>query len=180
MLAAMPVLLGACTMVGSAPAPPGPTGVARAPLPVRDPGRAVDAGPTAAADGTRAPRRVTSQVVEIALESIGTPYVWGGTSEDGFDCSGLIQFAYAQVGVRLPRVSGAQIGAGSPVTPHPERLRPGDVLGFAEEGSGTTDHVGLYIGDGEFIHSSSSGVRVSAITERFWRAKLVAARRIVG
>lgn len=122
---------------------------------------------------------VTSRVVEIALESIGTPYVWGGTGADGFDCSGLIQYAYAQVGILLPRISRAQIGAGSPVAPDHRLLRPGDVLGFTEDGDGATDHVGLYVGGGDFIHSSSSGVRVSDLSNPYWRQRLVAARRIV-
>jgi len=177
MLASLPLLFGACTMVG-APPPPAPPAVDRAPVP-----RADGAGPAAPVGEETHPAPdlpITHQVVEIALESIGTPYMWGGTDEDGFDCSGLIQFAYAQVGIRLPRFSGAQIGAGSPVTPAPELLRPGDLLGFANGGSGATDHVGLYIGDGAFIHSSSTGVRISAITEPFWQHRLVAARRIIG
>lgn len=123
--------------------------------------------------------RITSQVVEIALESIGTPYVWGGTGTNGFDCSGLIQFAYGQVGILLPRISRAQIGSGSPIVPDPRRLRAGDVLGFSDDGDGATDHVGLYVGGGAFIHSSSSGVRVSELSNPYWRQRLVAARRIV-
>jgi murein DD-endopeptidase len=74
----------------------------------------------------------------------------------------------------------AQIGAGAPVPPDPGLLRPGDLLGFANGSSGRTDHVGLYFGEGAFIHSSSSGVRISEITEPFWQARLVAARRIIG
>lgn len=161
-------------MVG-APAPLHPPEVARAPTPVAEWG-----GPAASFDdaGTET-RRVTSQVVEIALESIGTPYVWGGTGADGFDCSGLIQFAYGQVGILLPRIGRAQIGSGSPIVPEPRNLRPGDVLGFTEDGDSATDHVGLYVGGGEFIHSSSRGVRVSELSNPYWRERLVAARRIV-
>jgi cell wall-associated NlpC family hydrolase len=180
MLAAIPPLLGACTMVGGPARHGGPPATEPAPVPAAEPHGSADAGTAAPDDEGAAPTLVTDQVVEVALESIGTPYLWGGTSEDGFDCSGLIQFAYAQVGVRIPRVSRAQIRAGSPVAPDPGLLRPGDVLGFADDGAGATDHVGLYIGDGEFIHSSSSGVRISEITDPFWRARLVAARRIVG
>lgn len=183
LLASMPTLLTACTMVG-APAPVGPPDAGPAahpaPLPAAEPVSSVRARPAPAADEALASSLVTDQVVEIALESIGTPYVWGGNGSNGFDCSGLIQFAYGQVGILLPRISTAQIGSGSPVEPDPHLLRAGDVLGFSESGTRRTDHVGLYIGGGEFIHSSSSGVRISALSNPYWRGRLVAARRIVG
>ena len=167
------VPLGACTMVGgptSEPAPaPGPPVVA-APIPTSSPG-------PDASDGSAA--TLTAEVVSVAVESIGTPYVWGGTGDDGFDCSGLIQYAYAQSGILLPRVSWAQIQAGSPVQPDPRRLRQGDVLGFSDGRSRVTEHVGLYIGGGDFIHSSSSGVRISSLESAYWETRLVAARRIV-
>jgi peptidoglycan DL-endopeptidase CwlO len=178
-LASLPTLLGACTMVG-APAPIGPPEAAPAPPPAAQPVSSVRARPAPAADEGPTASLVTNQVVEIALESIGTPYVWGGTGSNGFDCSGLIQFAYAQVGILLPRVSTAQIGSGSPISPDPQLLQPGDVLGFSDSGTRRTDHVGLYIGGGEFIHSSSSGVRISALGNPYWQGRLVAARRIVG
>lgn len=165
------VPLGACTMVGAPaprPAPPPGPSVVTAPWP--SPGPAATAEPTGS---------VTARVVSVALASIGTPYLWGGTGEDGFDCSGLIQYAYAQSGILLPRVSWAQIQAGSPVPADPRMLREGDVLGFSDGRTRATDHVGLYIGGGDFIHSSSSGVRVSSLDNDYWEARLVAARRIV-
>ena len=178
LLVATPALLGACTMVGAPGAPPTPpTTAAGPPPPSRTPAVAAPRGePTSELTTSR----VAAQVVEVALASIGTPYVWGGTGDDGFDCSGLIQYAYAQSGILLPRVSWAQIRAGSPVSPEPRLLRQGDVLGFTNGGNRSTDHVGLYIGGGDFIHSSSSGVRVSSLDNRYWRERLVAARRIVG
>lgn len=118
-------------------------------------------------------------VVELALASIGSPYEWGGTDANGFDCSGLIQFAYGEHGIRLPRTSRAQIRAGAPVDPAGNQLRPGDVLGFSRHARGETSHVGLYVGEGRFIHSSSTGVRISEITDPYWDVRLVAARRIV-
>ena len=123
--------------------------------------------------------RITAQVVVIALEAIGTPYEWGGTDENGFDCSGLIHYAYGLSGIALPRVSSAQIQEGSRVPLDPDRLRPGDILGFALNRGGKTSHVGLYVGGDEFIHSSSSGVEVSNIRNPYWTEHLVAARRIV-
>jgi cell wall-associated NlpC family hydrolase len=180
-LVSLPTLLAACTMVG-APAPIAPPEATPAPPPppAPVPASAVRARPAPEPVEDPASTLVTDQVVEIALESIGTPYIWGGTGSNGFDCSGLIQFAYGQVGILLPRVSRAQIGSGSPVAPDPRLLQPGDVLGFSESGTRRTDHVGLYIGGGEFIHSSSSGVRISALGNPYWRQRLVAARRIVG
>lgn len=122
---------------------------------------------------------VAERVVELALASIGRPYEWGGTDSNGFDCSGLIQFAYGEYGIRLPRVSRDQIRAGSPVGLAPDLLRPGDILGFSREVQGETSHVGLYVGDDRFIHSSTTGVRISDLTDPYWQERLVAARRVV-
>lgn len=154
-------------MVGGGVRPEiGPAAAETAPVPEAD-------------DGARAANRLTARVVEVALESIGRPYEWGGTDANGFDCSGLIQFAYGRLGIQLPRVSRDQIRSGSPVGPEPALLRPGDVLGFTADRSRRTSHVGLYIGGDEFIHSSSSGVRVSSLRNPYWQEHLVAARRIV-
>lgn len=173
LLGSMPMVLGACTLVGGAPPAPAPPRVEP------DPVATVEPASSDEIDEGRAADRVTARVVEIALESIGTPYEWGGTDANGFDCSGLIQFAYAKLGIRIPRRSTAQMRAGSPVAPDPTQLRPGDVLGFSYDSSRSTGHVGLYIGADEFIHSSSSGVRISTLDNPYWRQKLVAARRMV-
>ena len=174
----IPILLGACTMVG------GGVGAGLAPAPVAL-GPAGADGPAAhatAPDGGRPPEaaRLTARVVEVALASIGTPYEWGGSDSNGFDCSGLIRFAYGTVGVGLPRTSAGQLRVGAPVAPEPALLRPGDVLGFAGDGSGKADHVGLFIGADEFIHSGSSGVRISTLGNPYWRERLVAVRRPLG
>jgi cell wall-associated NlpC family hydrolase len=117
--------------------------------------------------------------VETALDAIGTPYLWGGTNENGFDCSGLIRYAYAAHGVEVPRVSRDQIRAGREVAPRAEALLPGDILGFTRELNRSVSHVGLYVGEGRFIHSSSGGVRLSNLADPYWREHLVAARRVV-
>jgi len=154
---------------------------ARLPPPPPPP-RLLDEAPSDAAaavrDESSAPS-LAEQVVELALESIGSPYKWGGTDSNGFDCSGLIQFAYGEHGIRLPRVSRAQMRAGASVGLEADGLKPGDVLGFSREAQGKTSHVGLYVGDGEFIHSSTTGVRISDLADPYWQARLVAARRIV-
>lgn len=183
--AATPLALGACTLVGggavpgSTPQPTGPYPGGGTAASRGGPGSGESPAAGAHAEGADAATRIATRVVDVALQSIGTPYEWGGTDANGFDCSGLIQFAYARLGIRLPRTSAAQIRAGSPVAPRPAVLRPGDVLGFSGDGSGKTDHVGLYVGSDEFIHSSSSGVRISSLRNPYWRGSLVAARRIV-
>jgi cell wall-associated NlpC family hydrolase len=129
--------------------------------------------------------RLTASVVETALAAMGSPYQWGGTTANGFDCSGLIQFAYAKHGVLLPRVSRDQARMGQVVDRNVTGLRPGDILAFSSEGAASrVTHVGLYVGGGQFIHSSSTGVKLSSLEtadgdSRWWQQRWVGARRIV-
>jgi len=123
-------------------------------------------------------------VVRTAIDAIGTPYQWGGTAANGFDCSGLIQYAYAQHGIRLPRTSRDQSTVGAVVTPVLEALQPGDVLLFSARPGGGVTHVGMYVGEHKFIHSSSTGVRVSVLDPSdsegaYWMPRWVGARRIL-
>ena len=126
---------------------------------------------------------LATNVVETALDAMGTPYQWGGSGENGFDCSGLIQFAFGQHGIILPRISRDQARSGIAVPKATDALAPGDVLTFAVDGNGVS-HVGLYVGDGMFIHSSSQGVRLSSLEaadgdSRWWQARWVGARRVL-
>lgn len=122
-------------------------------------------------------------VVAHVRAAIGRPYRLGGQDSSGFDCSGLIQAAYLAQGYRLPRVSRDQARAGRAVPLDPVALRPGDILAFAGDGE-RVSHVGLYVGEGRFIHSASRGVRESVLSEadpdgRWYVRRWVAARRIL-
>lgn len=126
---------------------------------------------------------IATSVVRTALDAMGTPYQWGGSGANGFDCSGLIQYAYGEHGVILPRVSRDQARTGIAVQKSVAALAPGDVLTFSVEGNGVS-HVGLFVGEGMFIHSSSQGVRLSSLTaadgdSRWWQARWVGARRVL-
>lgn len=124
------------------------------------------------------------QVVQTALDVMGTPYQWGGSDENGYDCSGLIQYAYGEHGILLPRVSRDQVRTGTLIEKDVAALLPGDILGFSINGGGVS-HVGLYVGQGTFIHSATSGgVKLSGLTggdpeSRWWRQRWVVARRIL-
>lgn len=146
-------------------------------------GRVVD---LATAEGiTRDKAELVAGVVETASGAMGTPYQWGGTGANGggFDCSGLIQYAYKQHGVQLPRVSRDQARVGVAVEKRMESLAPGDILTFANSGSQVT-HVALYVGEGKFIHSANGGVQMSLLSPtdsygKWWYKRWVGARRVV-
>lgn len=129
---------------------------------------------------------LADSVVETATEMMGRRYEYGGAGEggEGFDCSGLIQYAYAKHGIELPRRSVDQALRGRSVEKNPGTLRPGDLLTFSSSGGAVT-HVALYIGNGQFIHSASSGVQISLLSPddpygRWWYQRWVGARRILG
>lgn len=147
--------------------------------------------PRNAADGLRAigipaeKARLIGDVVSTALEEMGQPYVWGGTGDGsgGFDCSGLIHYAYGRHGIRLPRTSVGQAEAGVAIRREFGALLPGDILTFADRGGAVT-HVGLYVGEGRFIHTATRGVRLSRLAEddpdgNYWLRRWVGVRRIV-
>ena len=127
-------------------------------------------GPTT----TAVPASRYGGVVGIAMQYLGTPYVWAGASPAGFDCSGFVMYVYAQVGVSLPHSSGAQYGYGVAVSQG--ELQAGDLVFF--DGLG---HVGIYVGGGQFIHSPHTGdvVKISSLGDSWYAATYVGARRIL-
>ncbi|MFI9413381.1 MULTISPECIES: C40 family peptidase [Nocardia] len=106
-----------------------------------------------------APKSSGEIALDAAMSKVGSPYVYGAAGPNSFDCSGLVQWSYRQAGVELPRTSGAQLSAGSPVSLND--LQPGDLVSFYG-GS----HSGLYAGDGNVVHASTSGqpVKVAPIS----------------
>ena len=142
-------------------------------------GGAVAAGP-AGLGGPWAPEVAGSGLgaaaARAALGFLGVPYRWGGAAPDGFDCSGLVQYVYARLGVGLPRVAADQARAGAPVAR--DALRPGDAVFFADA-AGEVHHEGLYLGAGRFVHAPHTGdvVKVSSLGEPYYAAEYAGARR---
>jgi hypothetical protein len=131
------------------------------------------------------PATLTDSIISTATEAMGRPYTFGGTGADGggFDCSGLIQYAYGKHGIALPRRSTDQAREGRKIDRKLKRLASADILTFSNRG-GQVTHVGLYIGEGRFIHSATSGVQVSTLSAedpygRWWYKRWVGVRRIV-
>ena len=129
---------------------------------------AVYGGERRAATGERA--------ASIALEQVGVPYRYGGTGPGGFDCSGLVHYAYGRIGVSVPRTTGQLWSAAATV--RGDEMQVGDLLFFSIEGK--MSHVGMYVGDGRFVHAPQSGrsVSVASLKAPFYKTALLRAGRI--
>lgn len=103
------------------------------------------------AESIPAPTNTNAGAASSAESQTGTPYVWGGSQPGGFDCSGLIKWAYEQIGKNIPRTSQDQMAAGVPVSL--DNLQPGDIIGYYSGNS----HVGIYVGNGQVVHAPTSG-----------------------
>jgi cell wall-associated NlpC family hydrolase len=123
------------------------------------------------------------KVVQYAKDNLGKKYVWGATGPNSFDCSGLVQYVYKKVGINLNRVSRDQATQGVAVSK--SNLQPGDLVFFnginSSAGSTYISHVGIYIGNGEFIHASNPtrGVVKDSLNSDYYKKHYVKARRII-
>jgi cell wall-associated NlpC family hydrolase len=132
----------------------------------------VGVGASTPEGSTVAPPNVHGGVVGIAMQYLGVPYVWGGASPRGFDCSGLVMYVFAQIGVSLPHSSYAQYNMGTPVSI--SQLQPGDLVFFAG-----ASHEGIYIGGGQFVHAPHTGdvVKISSLSG-WYSSEFAGGRRI--
>lgn len=118
-----------------------------------------------------------SAVVQQANKLKGVKYRYGGTTTSGFDCSGFVQYAFKKAGKSLPRTTSGMYRTGKSVSY--SSLRAGDLVFFNTSGRGVS-HVGIYVGNGNFIHSSSSkGVSVAKVKGAYWGARYIGAKRVL-
>jgi cell wall-associated NlpC family hydrolase len=182
-LGALALWSAGCASTGVAPKPfPLAGGASTRPLP---PAAVVPADPAvppepAAAPPLTAPTATgfdTYALVGTALGLRGIPYRNGGTSPNGFDCSGFTQYVFAQHGISIPREVREQFHAGTPV--RPDDLTAGDVVFFSTTDPGPS-HVAIAIGGDEFVHAPSSTgvVRVEHLSSSYWRPRFIGARRM--
>lgn len=118
-------------------------------------------------------------IVLEALGQIGRPYRYGGTTPDGFDCSGLTQYVYAQAGVRIPRTTSEQYESGKHVSL--KKAQPGDLLFYRFNSGGRVDHVAVYLGNGEALHAPASRrqVIVAGVDDPTWTKRFVTVVRVI-
>ncbi|QLF94365.1 C40 family peptidase [Pseudomonas sp. ABC1] len=126
---------------------------------------------------------LADSILERGFKLVGTPYRYGGAStKTGFDCSGFVGFLFRkEAGIELPRSTREMINLDAPLVKRSD-LEPGDVVFFNDRGRGRVTHAGIYIGDDQFIHSSSSrsgGVRVDSLDDKYWRASYMKAKRVL-
>ncbi|AHF06433.1 C40 family peptidase [Desulfitobacterium metallireducens] len=118
----------------------------------------------------------TQQILSTAQNYTGAPYLWGGNTPSGFDCSGFTQYVFAKNGITLPRVSRDQYNIGTPVRFN--ALQPGDLVIFSFLSSGQVSHVGIYIGDNQFLSATTSkGVIISSFSP-YWKNAYIGAKRV--
>jgi cell wall-associated NlpC family hydrolase len=117
---------------------------------------------------------LAARLTKSALRFLGVPYVFGGTSVAGFDCSGYVQHVFATLGIHLPRTADAQFYAGKRV----RHLRPGDLVFFQTYAPGPS-HVGIYLGHDRFVSAASGGVMVSSLHDPYWADHYIGAKNLL-
>lgn len=117
-----------------------------------------------------------ADIVRLATAELGTPYVYGGSTPHGFDCSGLVYYVFGHAGVVVPRSANQQLYASHPI--NYRELQPGDLVFFEIAGDAQM-HVGIYVGNGEFIHAPETGQSVSyaRLDNSYWESRFVGAGR---
>ncbi len=119
---------------------------------------------------------IGDRIANLAEKYLGAPYVWGGSSPAGFDCSGFTQYVLKQFGINIPRTAAGQATIGTYVSE--SQLQPGDLVFFNTDGSGIS-HVGIYIGNGKFISAASSKVEIDSIHDpAYWGSRYVTSRYV--
>jgi cell wall-associated NlpC family hydrolase len=119
--------------------------------------------------------RLANVLLHNALLYVGTPYVYGGESPHGFDCSGYVQYVFASLGLRIPRTADAQYYAGRRVA---GGLVPGDLVFFQTYLPGPS-HVGIYVGNGRFVHSAGRGVKITSLRDSYYAPRYIGAKRFL-
>lgn len=122
-------------------------------------------------------RRGTQMAIVMtrkAMSFIGTPYVWGGATPHGFDCSGFVQYAFRKVGIRVPRTADVQFAAAKRISGAPRR---GDLVFFQTYAPGAS-HVGIYLDHGKFLQAAGHGVNVARLSDPYWAHRYIGVRRV--
>ena len=128
-------------------------------------------------DISRGSSHIARRIVQTSMQYIGVPYVFGGTTPYGFDCSGYVRYVFAQAGISLPRMADEQYYYGTPIST--SDLRAGDLVFFSTYTYGPS-HVGIYLGDNNFINASSSrGVVIDSLGNSYWSSTYIGARRVL-